>query len=129
MAKKSTRISTTVRNAMSLFVLRILAGLEEAMASAYKSWWKQQHPDLDEESFGGNIEAFNRCVHPDDREATGAVPTKAASELRVIGQGAARIDLPDKVFGAPRFIHDLTLAGMLHGRMLRPPAPAAILPK
>src|SRR5438876_7357907 len=30
----------------------ILAGLEEAMASAYKSWWKQQHPDLDEGSFG-----------------------------------------------------------------------------
>jgi len=30
----------------------ILAGLEEAMASAYKSWWKQQHPDLDEETFG-----------------------------------------------------------------------------
>ncbi|MBI2238664.1 MAG: S1 RNA-binding domain-containing protein, partial [Actinobacteria bacterium] len=30
----------------------ILAGLEEAMASAYKSWWRQGHPDLDEESFG-----------------------------------------------------------------------------
>ncbi|MEX2406788.1 MAG: transcription termination factor NusA, partial [Actinomycetota bacterium] len=30
----------------------ILAGLEEAMASAYKSWWKQKHPDLDEEAFG-----------------------------------------------------------------------------
>jgi transcription termination/antitermination protein NusA len=30
----------------------ILAGLEEAMASAYKSWWKQQHPELEEESFG-----------------------------------------------------------------------------
>ncbi|MEW6058539.1 MAG: transcription termination factor NusA [Actinomycetota bacterium] len=30
----------------------ILAGLEEAMASAYKSWWKQQHTDLEEESFG-----------------------------------------------------------------------------
>jgi N utilization substance protein A len=30
----------------------ILAGLEEAMASAYKSWWKQQHPELDEETFG-----------------------------------------------------------------------------
>jgi transcription termination/antitermination protein NusA len=29
----------------------ILAGLEEAMASAYKSWWKQQHPELDEDSF------------------------------------------------------------------------------
>ena len=30
----------------------ILAGLEEAMASAYKSWWKQQHPELDEETTG-----------------------------------------------------------------------------
>jgi transcription termination/antitermination protein NusA len=30
----------------------ILAGLEEAMASAYKSWWKQQHPELEEETFG-----------------------------------------------------------------------------
>jgi N utilization substance protein A len=30
----------------------ILAGLEEAMASAYKSWWKQQNPDADEETIG-----------------------------------------------------------------------------
>jgi len=30
----------------------ILAGLEEAMASAYKSWWKQQHPDLEDDAFG-----------------------------------------------------------------------------
>jgi transcription termination/antitermination protein NusA len=30
----------------------ILSGLEEAMASAYKSWWKQQHPELEEETFG-----------------------------------------------------------------------------
>jgi N utilization substance protein A len=30
----------------------ILAGLEEAMASAYKSWWKQQHLEADEEAIG-----------------------------------------------------------------------------
>lgn len=30
----------------------ILAGLEEAMASAYKTWWKQQHPDVDETTLG-----------------------------------------------------------------------------
>jgi N utilization substance protein A len=30
----------------------ILAGLEEAMASAYKSWWKQQHPEVDENTIG-----------------------------------------------------------------------------
>jgi N utilization substance protein A len=30
----------------------ILSGLEEAMASAYKSWWKQQHPELEDDAFG-----------------------------------------------------------------------------
>jgi transcription termination/antitermination protein NusA len=30
----------------------ILSGLEEAMASAYKSWRRQQDPDLDEDLFG-----------------------------------------------------------------------------
>jgi transcription termination/antitermination protein NusA len=30
----------------------ILDGLAEAMASAYKSWWKQQHPEVDEDSIG-----------------------------------------------------------------------------
>ena len=29
----------------------ILDGLAEAMASAYKTWWHQQNPDLDEETF------------------------------------------------------------------------------
>jgi N utilization substance protein A len=29
----------------------VLGGLEEAMASAYKTWWKQEHPELDEEMF------------------------------------------------------------------------------
>ncbi len=33
----------------------------------------------------------------------------------------ARIDLPDKVLGRPRFIHDLDFAGMLHARVVRPP--------
>jgi len=30
----------------------ILHGLEEAMASAYKSWWRQRHPELDDGSLG-----------------------------------------------------------------------------
>ena len=62
-----------------------------------------------------------------DREATGAIATKPAANMRVIGQSIPRSDLPDKVFGVPRFIHDLTLPGMLHGRMLRPPSPTAVL--
>ena len=39
----------------------------------------------------------------------------------------ARIDLPDKVLGLPRFIHDLEFDGMLHARVVRPPGPGAHL--
>ena len=34
---------------------------------------------------------------------------------QLAGTAAARIDIPDKVFGRPRFVHDLALPGMLHG--------------
>lgn len=62
-----------------------------------------------------------------DREATGAVPTKRAAELSIIGKSVPRLDLADKVFGTPRFIHDLELPGMLHGRIVRPHAIGAAL--
>ncbi|MBO0680204.1 xanthine dehydrogenase family protein molybdopterin-binding subunit [Mycolicibacterium sp. S2-37] len=39
----------------------------------------------------------------------------------------ARVDLPDKVFGRPRFIHDLAFDGMVHARVVRPPGPGAHL--
>jgi nicotinate dehydrogenase subunit B len=38
-----------------------------------------------------------------------------------------RIDLPDKVFGRPRFIQDLELPGMVHARVIRPPLLRATL--
>ena len=57
-----------------------------------------------------------------DRDATGEPEALAAT-----GAGLARIDLPDKVFGRPRFIHDLALLGLLHGRIVRPPGPGAEL--
>ena len=61
-----------------------------------------------------------------EREATGAVDPKPGVQGPV-GQPMPRIDLPDKVFGRPRFIHDLELPDMLHGCVLRPPSPAARL--
>jgi CO/xanthine dehydrogenase Mo-binding subunit len=62
-----------------------------------------------------------------DRDATCRAEPKPASARRVAGAPAARLDIPDKVFGAPRFIHDLTFPAMLHGRVLRPDAPRASL--
>ena len=38
-----------------------------------------------------------------------------------------RLDIPDKLKGKPRFIHDMTLPGMLYGRVAHPPSPGAVL--
>jgi CO/xanthine dehydrogenase Mo-binding subunit len=38
----------------------------------------------------------------------------------VVGTSRARLDLPDKIAGRPRFIQDMVLPGMLHGRVVRP---------
>jgi CO/xanthine dehydrogenase Mo-binding subunit len=62
-----------------------------------------------------------------DRDATARIAPKAPSARRLAGTAAGRIDIPDKVFGRPRFIHDLALPGLLHGRVLRPPSPGATL--
>ena len=55
-----------------------------------------------------------------DRDATPGATPKSASRRALAGNSVQRIDIPDKVLGRPRFIHDQSLAGMLHGRVLRP---------
>jgi CO/xanthine dehydrogenase Mo-binding subunit len=55
-----------------------------------------------------------------DRDATPGVTPKIATSRALAGHSVQRIDIPDKVMGRPRFIHDHALAGMLHGRVLRP---------
>ena len=62
-----------------------------------------------------------------DRPATpGAVP-KSSAQRALAGNSVQRLDVPDKVFGHPRFIHDTALPGMLHGRVLRSELSAAML--
>jgi nicotinate dehydrogenase subunit B len=55
-----------------------------------------------------------------DREATAGAKPKAAGKRALAGHSVQRLDIPDKVYAAPRFIHDTTLPGVLHGRVLRP---------
>ena len=54
-----------------------------------------------------------------DRDATASAQPKQSSRRAVAGQSVQRLDIPDKVFGEPRFIHDSSWPGMLHGRVLR----------
>ena len=55
-----------------------------------------------------------------DHDATPGATAKIAARRAVAGHSVQRVDIPDKVFAQPRFIHDLALPGLLHGRALRP---------
>jgi nicotinate dehydrogenase subunit B len=62
-----------------------------------------------------------------DRSATGEAAPKPVSDYAVVGTAVARIDLPDKLTGRPRYLHDLSLDGQLYGRVVRPPSRGAKL--
>jgi nicotinate dehydrogenase subunit B len=62
-----------------------------------------------------------------DRHATSGATAKLSGQRMLAGNSAQRVDIPDKVFAHPRFIHDQALPGMLHGRVLRSEIPAAKL--
>lgn len=56
-----------------------------------------------------------------DREATGQVPLKPASQHRYIGRPVQRPDIADKVMGRAIFVQEQHPEGMLHGHLVRPP--------
>jgi len=62
-----------------------------------------------------------------DRQATAGVTPKSSARRMLAGNSVQRVDIPDKVFAQPRFIHDAALPGMLHGRVLRAEIPSAKL--
>jgi nicotinate dehydrogenase subunit B len=57
----------------------------------------------------------------------GKVPGKAVSAYSVVGEAAPRKDGLEKVTGKAKYAGDITLPGMLHARILRPPAHGATL--
>ncbi len=52
---------------------------------------------------------------------------KDAREYRIVGKPVARFDIPAKVTGSYRYVGDLSVPGMLHGRVIRPPEAGARL--
>jgi nicotinate dehydrogenase subunit B len=70
----------------------------------------------------GNVSTSYWELAPDislDRDATAGAQPKSSAQRTLAGQSLGRLDIPDKVFGRPRFIHDSPLPGLLHGRVLR----------
>ena len=56
-----------------------------------------------------------------NREATGQVKFKPASDYRYIGRPVQRVDLTPKMLGQAMFIQEHHPAGMLYGHLVRPP--------
>jgi len=72
---------------------------------------------------GGRSTTFWECADQGlfDREVEEQVSPRPPRDYLQVGKSAPRSDLPDKIAGRPRFIQDLVLPGMLHGRVVRPP--------
>jgi nicotinate dehydrogenase subunit B len=64
--------------------------------------------------------AFNLKIDP-------KALVKSPDHFRFIGKSLRRPDIPTKMTGLHRYLHDLTLPGMLHARVVRPPAHGATL--
>lgn len=62
-----------------------------------------------------------------DCPARPGVATRPRDGYRIVGAAQPRGDIADKVYGRFRFIHDLVLPAMAHGRIVRPPSPDAEL--
>src|SRR5262249_2351409 len=60
--------------------------------------------------------------HSFDLKLDPAAPLKSPKEHTLVGQPIPRPDIPGKVTGAHTYIHDLRIPGMLHARVVRPPA-------
>ncbi|SEJ74896.1 xanthine dehydrogenase family protein molybdopterin-binding subunit [Paraburkholderia diazotrophica] len=61
------------------------------------------------------------------RNAQPDAPKKAPARYAVIGRTLPRVDIPGKVTGGTSYVQDLRLPGMLHARVVRPPAYGATL--
>ena len=55
------------------------------------------------------------------REATAKFPPKPASAHTIVGTAVKRFDIPAKVTGGVAYVQDMRPAGMVHGRVVRPP--------
>ncbi|MBE3071579.1 MAG: xanthine dehydrogenase family protein molybdopterin-binding subunit, partial [Acidobacteria bacterium] len=55
------------------------------------------------------------------------VPVKPVSAFTIVGKPAARKDAREKVTGTAKYAGDITIPGVLHARIVRPPAHGATL--
>ena len=68
---------------------------------------------------------YGRLAGAVDLEVAADPDVPLRTETALVGREVPRLDLPDKVFGRPRYIQDMRLPGQLYGRVVRPPSRGA----
>src|SRR5262249_33251339 len=58
-------------------------------------------------------------------KVTGKIKPKSPKDYAIVGTSVKRWDIPGKVFGTFEYVQDVKVPGMLHGRVVRPPAHGA----
>jgi nicotinate dehydrogenase subunit B len=56
-----------------------------------------------------------------DQKTEDAPRLKKSGELRLVGKSIPRVDVPAKVTASFRYVHNVRVPSMLHGRVIRPP--------
>jgi CO/xanthine dehydrogenase Mo-binding subunit len=75
-------------------------------------------------TYGELIGGKNFAIKLDPKQP---VKEKAPKDYKVVGKSQPRVDIPDKVTGRFTYMQDFRVPGMLHGRVVRPPAIGAKL--
>jgi nicotinate dehydrogenase subunit B len=53
---------------------------------------------------------------------TGKAVPKTPDQYKIVGTSVARVDIPDKILARFTYTQDISVPGMLHGRVVRPPS-------
>ncbi|VXC62478.1 molybdopterin cofactor-binding domain-containing protein [Massilia sp. 9I] len=77
----------------------------------------------------GRRVSFSDLVAGSDQHvrATDTLPPRMPNARRWIGATMERVDIPNKLKGYLAYIQDIRMPAMVHGRVVRPPAPGARL--
>src|SRR5881409_2094836 len=75
---------------------------------------------LDQGTVGGVSQALTAGVTAQP-VGSSALHLKGPGELRLVGKSIPRVDVPAKVTGSFRYVHNVRVPMMLHGRVIRPP--------
>ena len=78
-------------------------------------------------SRGGKSVGYGELVAGQRIHVRAAAQSRLATQRSVMGKPIQRVDIPGKVTGAPSYVQDLRLPGMVHARVVRPPSYGARL--